>query len=254
MTCTALKVINVTDVKISYSDRVVLDCPNLSICEGDFVSIVGPNGGGKTTLLKLVLGLIIPKQGCVKVFGDTPNKSMNRIGYMPQYYQYDNHFPITVLDVVLMGRLSSSFLGFISKKDRIIAIESLAALDVLYLKNHRFSDLSGGLKQRVLIARAVSTQPNFLLLDEPTSNVDINAENNIMHILQRLNEKMTVIMVSHDVGVVAQVVKTVICVNKHVVIHPTSDFDGKAIMDMYSTDMALIRHDHRCSEAGHVNE
>jgi zinc transport system ATP-binding protein len=242
------------DVSFTYNRGPVLHGVNLCIKKGDFAAIVGPNGGGKTTLLKLFLGLLKPDTGTVEVLGTSPGKSRLKVGYMPQHATLDMHFPVTVMDVVLMGRLGSNFWGWYSSDDRKRAEKALKEVNLgEYTRNH-FSQLSGGQKQRVLIARALCSDPELLLLDEPTSNIDEESEQALFSILKELNTRMTILIVSHDIGFTSQVVKSVICVNRRVNIHPTSAVNGALIKDIYGGDFKMIRHDHRCSEGGHFHE
>jgi len=246
-------VITFENISFSYHKRKILEDVNLFVKEGEFASIVGPNGGGKTTLLKLMLGLIKPDTGKVRVFGKPPEQAREKIGYMPQYAHLDMNFPATVLDVVLMGRLAKRKLWF-SKQDRQKAAIAIDEMDMASYINTGFSELSGGQKQRVLIARALCSNPSILLLDEPTANVDHETEVNLFSILQKLNNDMTILLVSHDLGFVSKYVKSVICVNRLVVIHPTTLMDGAMIKDIYHGDLKMVRHDHRCSEGGHCHD
>jgi len=246
-------VITFENLSFSYDKRPILEKVDLLVEEGEFASIVGPNGGGKTTLLKLMLGLIKPDTGRVRVFGQPPEQAREKIGYMPQYAHLDMNFPATVLDVVLMGRLAGKKLWF-SRQDKQAAKIAIDELDMTSYTNTGFSELSGGQKQRVLIARALCSNPSILLLDEPTANVDHETEINLFSILQKLNHDMTILLVSHDLGFVSKYVKSVICVNKRVVIHPTTIMDGAMIKDIYNGDLKMVRHDHRCSEGGHSHD
>lgn len=239
-----------TNVSFAYKQRNILENVNLRIKQGEFASIVGPNGGGKTTLLKLVLGLIKPDRGQIRIFGKSPEKIRQQIGYMPQYAHLDMDFPATVMDVVLMGRLSKKTFWF-SKKDRTTALTAIDEVGMTAFAQTEFNELSGGQKQRILIARALCSHPDILLLDEPTANVDSRTEENLFSILQELNSKMTILLVSHDLGFVSKYVKSVICVNRRVVIHPTTLINGALIKDIYQGDLRMVRHDHRCSENGH---
>lgn len=241
------------DVSFSYNGEPILENVNIEIKYGDFSTIVGPNGGGKTTLLKLLLGLLKPDKGEILIFGGIPEKSRMRVGYMPQYAHLDFQFPVTVMDVVLMGCLGRSWFGWYSKTDIKKARSSLAEVKLADYTGRRFSELSGGQRQRVLIARALCCDPELLLLDEPTANIDPQMEEALIEILQRLNRNMTILLVSHDIGFVSQVVKSVICVNRQVVIHPTSSLNGMLIKKIYGGDFRMIRHDHRCSEKGHYH-
>lgn len=244
-------IVELKDVSFAYNREPVLESVNLSIKNGEFASIVGPNGGGKSTLLKLFLGLLHPKTGTIRVFGKAPEKVKHRIGYMPQHVQFDFQFPVTVMEVVLMGRLGHRLGGRYSKKDRQIAGNALEEVHMLNMAKHSFSDLSGGQRQRVLIARALSCEPDLLLLDEPTSNIDPEVEEAFFEILKTLNRRMTILFATHDIGFVSQSVRSVICVNRCVVVHPTSELTGDIIKDIYGGEICMIRHDHRCSAEGH---
>ncbi|MFH2092766.1 MAG: ABC transporter ATP-binding protein [Pseudomonadota bacterium] len=241
------------NVSFAYKERNVLKDVTLSIKKGEFASIVGPNGGGKTTLLKLILGLIKPDRGQILILGKSPETARQKIGYMPQYAHLDMDFPATAMDVVLMGRLVKNRFWF-SKQDREKALSAMNQVGMSDFLNTGFNELSGGQKQRILIARALCTSPDMLLLDEPTANVDHETEENLFSILQDLNSKMTILVVSHDLGFVSKYVKSVICVNREVVIHPTTMINGTMIKDIYHGDLKMVRHDHRCSEEGHTHD
>jgi zinc transport system ATP-binding protein len=241
------------NVSFAYKKQPILENISLLIPRKEFACIVGPNGGGKTTLLKLILGLIKPDTGQIQVLGMSPEKARNRMGYMPQYAYLDMNFPATVLDVVLMGCLKNNIFWF-SGKDRSRAMDAIDTVGMTSFAQTGFNALSGGQKQRVLIARALCSRPDILLLDEPTANVDHETEENLFSILKALNQNMTILVVSHDLGFVSKYVKTVICVNRRLVIHPTTDVDGTMIKDIYYGDLKMVRHDHRCSEEGHCHD
>lgn len=245
-------IIELKKVSFSYNGIPVLKDVNLMVHERDFLSVVGPNAGGKTTLLKLILGLLKPTRGTVRVFGQPPAKVRSRIGYMPQHASLDLLFPVSVLDVVLMGRLGNrKQLGLYSREDKEMGVEALQRMEMYDMRHRPFADLSGGQRQRVLIARALASDPDLLLLDEPTSNVDLAIETELYDLLQELNEKVTVVLVTHDLGFVSRYVKSVACVNRRIVVHPTSEITGEMINEIYGCDMRMVRHDHRCSEGGH---
>jgi len=243
--------IEMNDVTFSYGKEPILEGVNIDIKRGDFAGVVGPNGGGKTTLLKLILGRLKPDKGDILVFGSSPEKAYLRIGYMPQHAYLDMLFPVSVMDVVLMGRLGRRMGGRYSKEDRQAAHVALQEMRVDDLLDRSFSELSGGQRQRVLIARALCSEPELLLLDEPTANVDPEIEEAFFDILKGLNERMTILIVSHDIGFISKKVKSAICVNRCVVVHPTSEIDGTVIRDIYGGDVCMIRHDHRCGVDGH---
>ncbi|MFP3927610.1 MAG: metal ABC transporter ATP-binding protein [Desulfobacteraceae bacterium] len=246
-------VVLMEDVSFSYDALPVLEKVNLEVAELDFMSVVGPNAGGKTTLLKLILGLLRPDTGRIQVFGLPPLKARPRIGYMAQQSSFDFLFPVNVMDVVLMGRLGHGGRGgFYGRSDRQAAEESLKRVEMSELRDRPFSTLSGGQRQRVLLARALASEPELLLLDEPTANVDAAIEKELFEILDELNRKMTIILVTHDLGFVSGYVKRVACVNRRLVVHPTSSITGETINELYGGNMRLIRHDHQCTEKGHV--
>lgn len=227
----------------SYDGHPVLEDVNFSIPQGDFVSIVGPNGGGKTTLLRLIVGLLRPSRGEVRVFGLTPDEARPRIGYMPQQSLLDPQFPATVMDVALMGRLGHGRpFGPYSKKDRDTVVSALDKVGLLKFLKKPFASISGGQRQRLFIARALACEPDVLLLDEPTANLDLVMEGDLYELLQTLNQQMTVVMVSHDLGFVSRIVKSVICVKRKVLMHPTSEITGEIINEMYGSPMRMVRH------------
>jgi zinc transport system ATP-binding protein len=244
----ATPVLAFENVSFSYGVVPVLENVSFSIAKGESVCIVGPNGGGKTTLVKLILGLLEPSAGEIRVFGGPPKTTRRRIGYMPQHLLYDPLFPVTARDIVLMGRLTSGglrgFFGWPDGKDREAAAEALRQVGMEEFSRRPFSSLSGGQRQRVLIARALAGRPDLLLLDEPTSNVDTLVEARLLDLLRDLNERMTVMMVTHDLGFVSEMVEKVVCVNRRVIVHPTSDISGKIIHDIYGGHVRMVHHNH----------
>lgn len=224
---------------------------SLRVEKGKAVCIIGPNGGGKTTLLHLALGLLRADQGSVRVLGMDPLSARAGIGYMPQRVDFDDTFPVNVSDVVLMGRLRMGVVARYGRADREAARAALDEMGVADLERRPFAALSGGQRQRVLIARALASQPELLLLDEPTAYVDPGFAEQFYEIMRRLKTRLTVVMVSHDLGVVSEGVDSVICVNRTVRVHPTSELTGEVIQDLYGSPHALVRHDHCCSEEGH---
>ncbi|NLB54243.1 MAG: ABC transporter ATP-binding protein [Lentisphaerae bacterium] len=239
--------IHFEDVDFSYNRNPVLENVNLTIKRNELVSVVGPNGGGKTTFLLLILNVIKPTRGKISVFGKEPGAVRSRIGYVPQHLMFDTKFPASVLDVVLTGIADRHIFGLYSKADKTDALDALAEVDVAQLANRPFAGLSGGQRQRVLTARALVTDPELLLLDEPTSNVDSATERKLTEILRKLNKRMTIVLVSHDLGFVMDMVQKVICINKRAVMHPTSQITGEVIQDIYGNPVRMVRHDHSCS-------
>lgn len=241
---TAEPIIEIRDLSFAFGTTPVLEDVDLTIRRGDYVCMVGPNGGGKTTLLRLILGLLTPTRGTLRVFGTSPVEARRRIGYMPQHAQLDPQFPVRVRDVVLMGRLRNARLGPFGGDDRAKAAAALAEVGLSDYAKRPFSALSGGQRQRVLIARALACEPQLLLLDEPTANLDPLVQDEMNDLLRELNRRLTVILVSHDVGFVAQQVKTVVCVNRNVRVHGAEAITGDSIRALYGHDVQLVHHRH----------
>ena len=241
-------IISFKDVDFYYNSDPILKDVNMEIHPGEFVSIIGPNGGGKTSLLLLALGMLRPNRGTVQVFGRAPERERSRLGYVPQFTRFDPLFPVTVYDVVQMGRLGRFWTGPYRKEDREAALAALEQVGLGELRRRSFAELSGGQRQRVLIARALATEPEILLLDEPTANVDRLATDKLYELLVDLNQRLTVVLVSHDLGIVSRFVSSVVCVNKTVLTHPVSELTGEMIRDLYGGEIALVRHDHSSGE------
>jgi zinc transport system ATP-binding protein len=233
----------VDNVNFSYDSIPVLEGVSFVIDSGDFTIMVGPNGGGKTTLLKLILGLLKPRSGSIRVFGKPPENARHAIGYMPQYQLFDPRFPVTVEDVVLMGLLKEGRFGLYSKGDRTVAALVLEEIGMAEYGKRSFSVLSGGQRQRALLARALVGNPEILLLDEPTANVDLEVETRLMSILEELNRRMTILMVTHDLGFVTESVKACVCVNRKTFVHPTSQLTGEVLQECYGQNLRIVRHD-----------
>ena len=231
------------NVWFQYNTTPVLENVNLSLEHLGFLSIIGPNGGGKTTLLKLLLGLIRPTKGTVHVLGASPNRIRSEIGYVPQQTNIDNEFPIRVWDVVLMGRLGRIPLGRkYSSEDRELAADALQKVKMYEFRNRQIGQLSGGQQQRTLIARALVTNPKLLLLDEPTASIDSQIKRDIYELLVELNEQMTIVIVSHDIGVVSSYTKTIACLNRKLVYHDEKGISPEMLAGTYQCPVDLIAH------------
>lgn len=198
----SLPVIEIDEVSFSYPNTPILNRVSFRVNLGEFIGMIGPNGGGKTTLLKLILGFLKPSSGTVKVFGERVGGRpdiLNRLAYVPQSVRFDREFPISVEEVVLSGLLSQlPWFGRFTEAHRQAAKEALDEMGLSSLAGNAFGTLSGGQAQRALIARALVSKPRLLLLDEPTASVDIQAESDIYAILNQLKGKMTILMVTHD--------------------------------------------------------
>lgn len=244
--------IDVRGVSFGYDEDLVLSDVSLTLPRGDFACMIGPNGGGKTTLLKLMLGLLTPQRGEIRVLGLPPVSARRRIGYVPQYAQYDASFPVAVSDVVLMGRpRGGRWFGEGARHDRAAVASALAEVGLAEFGDRPFAALSGGQRQRVLIARALACEPELLLLDEPTSNLDQRVEDEFYALLQHLNARLTIVLVSHDLSVVSKFVKTAVCVNRSIMVHQTGALTGDAIAALYGHSVRMVRHDHAGHSHGH---
>lgn len=238
-------------VDFSYEGIHVLEKITCAVQQGSYVGVVGPNGGGKTTLMKLALGLIKPSKGEVKIFGMTPKqaRAQGKIGYVPQrIVQSEFTFPATSEEVVRSGRVSSSKIGrMFSKEDRRIAHEAMKTVGVSHLKHRLVGTLSGGERQRVFIARALASRPSLLILDEPTTGVDAASQEEFYELLRTLHKKgMTILFVSHDVEVMAKEASNILCMNKRLVADcEACDFMHTAgAKELYGGDVRHIHHHH----------
>lgn len=238
--------IHFEDVTFYYDGAAALKNASFNIADGEFAAIIGPNGGGKTTMLKLMLGLLEAQRGKVRVLGESPVSARTRVGYMPQNPHLDHAFPVTVADVVLLARLGmGSRFGPFRRADRRAARSALESVDLADLSDRPFSALSAGQQQRALIARALAGEPELLLLDEPATNLDPSIQNELYEMLHRLNEHLTVVVVSHDVGFVSRYVEKVVCVNRTVVLHQASDVEGEIASKLYgSMPVRIVDHSH----------
>ena len=227
-------VVEIDHVGFSYDGHLILKDVTLTVKERDFLGVVGPNGSGKSTLLKIILGLLHPLTGKVRVFGQPPERIRHLIGYVPQHADLDSIFPISAMEVVLIGLLGKSTrFGRYGESDRQAAKEAMKKAEIYNLRNSRFGTLSGGQKQRVLLARALAGKPGLLLLDEPTTSVDGRVEQDIYELLKDMNEEVTIILVSHDLGFISSYVKRVACVNQRLVCNPISEITGDVIEACY---------------------
>lgn len=244
-------IIQVDNLDFTYHGQPVLEEVNLTVREGDFIAMIGPNGGGKTTLLKLILGLLKPDQGEIQVMGKHPTRVSHQIGYVPQDVNINRSFPITALDVVLMGKLSpGKRWSRNTDRDRRDAMDALGRIDMADHAHRRIGELSGGQRQRVFIARALVTRPRLLLLDEPTASIDSRGQTEFFNLLKRLNEDVSIIVVSHDLLVISIYVKSVACVNRRLHYHHQAEITGDMLEVMYPCTVEevcpveLVTHGH----------
>ncbi|MBW1695666.1 MAG: ABC transporter ATP-binding protein [Deltaproteobacteria bacterium] len=235
-------IIEITNLSFSYNRHEVLKHVNLRVKRGEFLALIGPNGGGKTTLLKLILGLLIPDKGMVRVFGQPPLKVSYRMGYVPQDTYLNRYFPVTALEVVLMGRLKSGK-GWRrpSRIDRIAAQKALEKMAMAEYGNRHIAELSGGQRQRILIARALVSEPELLLLDEPTASIDTTGQTEFYSIIENIHKTATILMVTHDLMMLSSHVDSVACVNRLVHYHDEAQITEE-MLAMYECPVELIAH------------
>ena len=240
---TAVPAIEMQGVWFSYDKTPVLEDISFTLKQGDFLGIIGPNGGGKTTLIKLLLGVLKPHRGTIRVLGDAPHRARSRVGYAPQNTDFNNTFPISVMDVAFMGRLARSRMGKgFSSQDRPVVEEALKKVGMWDRRDTPIGKLSGGQRQRVLIARALVTEPEILFLDEPTAKVDPEFESNIYDFLKELNRKATIVTITHDVGVISRYIKSVACVNQTLIYHEEARITHEMLDMAYECPVDLIAH------------
>lgn len=239
----AQEAIAIQNLWAGYNGDSVLENINLSVKELDFIGLIGPNGGGKSTLLKVLLGLLPITKGDVKILGRSIKQGRRYIGYVPQSVEFDRNFPISVWDVVKMGRLGKRrlFQRYNAHDNQIVG-NALRSVDLLHLRDRSIGELSGGQRQRVYIARALATEPKILLLDEPTASVDPQMRSNIYELLKQLNQSMTILMISHDMGVISSYVKTIGCLNRQLFYHNDKELKPEMLQAAYQCPIDLIAH------------
>ncbi|MBW1801146.1 MAG: ABC transporter ATP-binding protein [Deltaproteobacteria bacterium] len=227
-------IVEIKNVWFAYNGQTVIEEANLDIRQGDFIAMIGPNGGGKTTLLKLMLGLLKPDKGSICVLGGPAEKASHHLGYVPQDVHINNNFPVTAMDVVLMGKLAPKkrWSGR-PVQDRREAFEALERVEMADYADSKIGELSGGQRQRVFVARAFVTKPRLLLLDEPTASIDTKGRADFYGLLKELNQDVTILLVSHDLLVISTYVKSVACVNKRLHYHNQAEITGEMLDTMY---------------------
>jgi zinc transport system ATP-binding protein len=233
--------VELEDVSFTYHEQPILEDINFTIDEKDFVAIIGPNGGGKSTLLKLILGLLTPDKGEIKIFGRKPEKARGLVGYLPQHSHFDPDFPIDVFGTVLMGRYHGLFKNY-SKKDEKVVLKSLKDVDMEEYKDRQISRLSVGQMQRVLIARALAREPKLLLMDEPMASIDPEMQNSFYQLISRLKNNMAIVLVSHDVGTVSMHVDKIACLNRKLYYHGPAEEAADGLEKIYHCSIELISH------------
>lgn len=236
-------------VSFYYDESIVLKNVNCRIKEGEFIGIIGPNGGGKTTFLKLVMGFLTPNRGSIELFGLPPHQQKNHIAYVPQNLRFDKKFPISVMELILSGRLSQlPFYGRYKNEDIEEANKILHKMRLETLKDRPIGTLSGGQMQRALIGRALIAKPKLLLLDEPTANVDSQAESEIYSILKELSGKITIAMVTHDLRASINLVEKVLCIQTEVSMFKATEVCEHFALGLYHSPLLVdTKKDECCS-------
>jgi ABC-type Mn/Zn transport systems, ATPase component len=234
----------VRDVTLTRNGHPVLDHVSIRVEERDFYAIIGPNGGGKTTLLKIILGVLKPDSGEVQIFGGPAEENRNLVGYVPQFRTFDFHYPITVGEMVISGRMGhvTGIWKRYSDADRDKAEAMIGMTGLFGLEHRQVRDLSGGEQQRAIIARALVGDPRILLLDEPTVYVDTPSATQFYELLDDLKKKMTIILVSHDIGVISTHVTKIACLNHSMYAHDTKEITDDMLAAAYHCPVDLIAH------------
>jgi len=237
-------VLRIDKISVGYQRVLALQDISLTVEEGDYLGIIGPNGGGKTTLLKAILGLLPLSSGDIRVFGKKPGKTGKQVAYVPQGSQMDRNFPISVQQLVMIGRLSPRLTWFhrYCRNDREAVDALLHQVGIYHLKHRMIDELSGGEFQKVLIARALAVEPRLLLLDEPTAHVDASSRDHIFSLLHDLNQHMTIILVTHELFAISSYVKTLACINRLLVHHGDRHLNQEMITKLYGCPVDMIAH------------
>jgi zinc transport system ATP-binding protein len=240
----ARNAISVQGVSFSYGVESAVRDVSFAIDEGDFLGIIGPNGGGKTTLLRLILGVLKPHAGTVKLLGGDPVRTRILAGYVPQETSSNKEFPIAVREAVLMGCTALRGIGRkFTKDDKSRADSLIERLGLASLRNRTIGELSGGQRQKVLLGRALVSAPRILFLDEPTASIDASGTDEIYKHLEQLNaEGTTIVLVTHNVSVVSQYIKSIACINKALYFHPDGILNEDTITKTFGCPVDLIAH------------
>jgi zinc transport system ATP-binding protein len=238
-----LEIIRLQNIRVTYGDIPALEDVTLSIFQHDFLGIIGPNGGGKSTLLKVLLGLVKPDSGSVRIFGKPPEYVRSRIGYVSQRPAFDRDFPASVHDVVMMGRYVRAGLGRRYNREDSTAVEkALVRVGMLDSHSKQIGSLSGGQQQRVFVARALVAEPELLLLDEPTASIDPTMQTEFYELLDDLKKSLTIVMVSHDIGAVSVYVNKIACLNRQLYYHGSKEITPEILEATYKCPIQLITH------------
>jgi len=229
--------IEIKNMDLAYQKKLVLSNVSLSVFEQDFIGIIGPNGGGKTSLIKAILGLLKPEKGSVK-----HSLNSSEIGYLPQGSKVDENFPITVKEVIASGLEHGLKIGLGSTRNRQAKIEkALETVGMEELHSRSIGELSGGELQRTMLARAIISSPRLLVLDEPDTYVDNQFETELYALLKELNKNITILLVSHDIGIISPYIKTIACVNRDLHYHASNEINEEQLK-VYNCPIEVIAH------------
>jgi zinc transport system ATP-binding protein len=239
-------VIDISNLSVTYKEgNVALTNINMQVLRGDYLGLIGPNGGGKSTLLKAMLNLIDHQSGSIKFFGGPLKKSLNKIGYVPQFSHFDRDFPISVREVVLTATTGSKLKLFSRYSNSQIADanEALRLVGIEDLASRQIKSLSGGQFQRLLIARALALKPELLLLDEPTASVDSVSRELIYDLLDKINQNgTTIVMISHDTMAISSKVKHIACISENLIYHGNPELNEEIVEELYGCNIDLLGH------------
>ena len=238
-------IIQINDLNAAYDDKVVLNHVDLTVYERDFLGIIGPNGGGKTTLVKCILGLHHPTQGHIRFYKEGREVPEINMGYLPQYNAIDRKFPISVYEVVLSGlSKQKSLLSRYNAKHHEQARRIIARMGLEGLEHRAIGELSGGQLQRALLGRALVSNPEVVILDEPNTYIDKRFEAKLYSLLEEINRERAIILVSHDIGTVLKNVKTIACVNESVHYHPHTEVPTEWLEEHFGCPIEMLGHGH----------
>lgn len=248
--------IKIENLYVEINGNLILEDVSFEVKKGEIVAVVGPNGGGKTTLVKVILGFVQPTKGKVLIEGKSPKDYVKsgKVGYLPQKSSYDRDFPVSVFDVVMFGLINTS-LPYKEKEKKVL--EYLNYVGMQQYKDYPFGKLSGGQQQRVMIARAIISQPELLILDEPSTGIDVVAQENFYEFIKKINKEIgiTVIMVTHDIGAIGSFVDKVVGLNRR--LHYLGDFkeflQKEALDKLYGSEVKLLIHSPECFTCQHFN-
>lgn len=248
----SVPIFDIKNLTFTVKGQNILSNISLEIFSSEYIAVIGPNGGGKTTLVRMLLGLETPTMGEVKIYGKKLSrfKEWYKIGYVPQRASHvDISFPATVLDIVKMGRTSQlGLFGSFGEKDKQAVYDAMFKMDILDLKDKMIGTLSGGQRQRAMIARALASRPEILILDEPNTGVDVTSQKNFYELLKKLNkeDKITIVFVTHDVGVIADDITRLFTINQKAIVcnNPKQTLSCEEMSELYGIDAHLL-HNHK---------